>query len=746
MIVYRNLLLAIGLSQVVASSALCQTQSPSTAIRPSSQQYDAFSRSIRLSAMKRSTTTPPDDDLESAARKRSPASAGNITNSFGRPIQLSRFGPPSVLSQPSVMQPDVSEQELGSVGSQPVTDPPIGSQPTIEQANGVRPIFAPPGYMPPRIAQPITNQRLYSKPQVNRQEASPPIAAQLNPQPAVAKQAVPALAMAPRSMTPPPNITQPTVNPSNIVQAQYSQRAVRRPEASRPIASPPYVAPPFTTQRNVAPRGVDPSIPSQSVAAQHTYPQTNQTAIRQPPADPPMQPPVAVSEARTQLDRPKIIFDPVMAAVDGRGNSVLRPDVQVPQGLTSENLPSLRLAQYHEHQSLPIPPQKKAAAPKQPAPQPSLVEHMDSDYSNYVVAEDETLPPARAPAPDGTEGDFDGPYAELMMQPGCAEPCSPYLNSHPDSEVMACWYGLFANLHGPRAYPAGIGPENVMNAPFFIDTTQPLNNCRIRGDAGKNWEFPDRAEYFWAKTPNGLGPQAELDEGEPDVDYQDISFYIERGTDRFSVGTELPIRSVDPEIRLNTTGFADMNLTTKALLLDGKCWQLTQVFRTFFPTGSAHRGTGNGHFSLEPGIAARYKFSDITYFHGDLSYWFPLGGDLDQAGQILNAGLGISHVLVDTDTYAVIPTLELVSSTVLDGAQTNPGFVPVPPPMPPPNPNPFVTQIDSLSVVNLHPGVRIVCDRDCDCGTKEFGIAGGIALTEDHWFESMIRLEFRWTY
>jgi hypothetical protein len=561
--------------------------------------------------------------------------------------------------------------------------------------------------MQPNVAQSPFAQAQYSQPNAVRQNLSRP----------GVQHPAPFHFFTSRSVMPPSKVLHSTNNQSNVPQMQYSQREMLRPESSNPIVSPPNATQPLATPRDVAPPIVAQRDTLPPVVSRQPLPPTNHPAMGLPPTERPVQATTMIPGAKTQLDRPAIIFRPAIPAVIGRENSLLRPDVRDDQRLKSENLPSLRQAQHHEHRNLQVPPQTRFTPNTQP----------ESDYSNFAVVEDEIPPPAAAD--DSAEYITDEP----PMQPGYPEPCAPQMHS-PASPLAEFWYTLLANLNGPRAVPAGVGPENVMNAPFFIDTTQPLNNCRIRLDAGKNWEFPDRAEYFWAKTPNGLGPQADFNQGEPDVDYQDIRFYIERGSDRFSVGTELPIRSVDPELRLNTTGFADMNLTTKALLLDGKCWQLTQVFRTFFPTGSARRGTGNGHFSLEPGVAARYKWSDITYFHADLSYWFPLGGDLDQAGQILNAGIGVSHVCIDTDTYAVIPTLEIDSATVLDGTQTPPVFNPVP------------IEIDTLSVVTIHPGVRIVCDKGCDCGTKEFGITGGVAVTEDHWYESMIRIEFRWTY
>jgi hypothetical protein len=381
--------------------------------------------------------------------------------------------------------------------------------------------------------------------------------------------------------------------------------------------------------------------------------------------------------------------------------------------------------------------------------------------------DDSLPPPADYVPPDALErplaeypGPYAGPYPDPYAGPGAdcwvpeempyeepmtwVDACKPFLE---------CGYTVLAHMNGPRSCPPGIGVENVMNALFWIDTTQPLNNCRVRGDAAADLEFPDRIEYFWAKTPFGKGPEPPLDPlspdplnpqrltvGEPSVDYQDVSFYIERGGDRFSVGTELPIRAVDPKIRLNSAGFADMKVTTKTVLLDGKEWQLTQIFHTHIPTGSAHRGTGNGHVSLEPGVAWRYKWSDVTYFHGDLTYWFPIAADPDHSGQMFNYGIAISHVWMDGDKWALIPTLELNAWTILDGRQTRPVFVTGPDDV-----NSF-HEIDTLSILNIHPGLRWVCDTAGDCGVREFGISGGVAVTEDHWYEEILRLELRWVF
>jgi hypothetical protein len=225
------------------------------------------------------------------------------------------------------------------------------------------------------------------------------------------------------------------------------------------------------------------------------------------------------------------------------------------------------------------------------------------------------------------------------------------------------------------------------------------------------------------------------------VDYQDLRFYIERGTKQFSVGTEIPIRMLDPEVNDNESGLADMNVTSKTVLLDGRRWQLTQVFRSYFPTGSPTKGLGNGHVSLEPGVAYRYKWSEITYFHGDLKYWFPLGGHPTHSGEVLQYGFGMSHVLHENDYFAIIPTLELVGWSIFDGDQTLlqtelvDGV-----------PTPITDTVDGMNIANLYTGVRIVWDNGNDCGTRECGISTGFAVTEDHWYESILRVELRWSF
>jgi hypothetical protein len=286
-----------------------------------------------------------------------------------------------------------------------------------------------------------------------------------------------------------------------------------------------------------------------------------------------------------------------------------------------------------------------------------------------------------------------------------------------------------------------------MHAISFVDTTQPMQNFRLRFDAAYDYQSPDRAEYFWAQigsrgpAPNPNHPDVNPADPPiaPTVDYQDIRAYMEVGGDKFSVGTDVPIRIVDPDGGYaNTSGLSDINITTKLLFLDGHHWQITNLFRTYIPSGDANRGLGTGHASIEPGFAMRYKYSDYTYFHGDLKYWVPLGGDPEFEGEVLNYGFAMSHVWRETDSYAIMPTIELRGYSFLDGLQTQSHLAMAP--------DPQVVDVDPEGILLVHPGIRWAWDHGTDCGLREVGLFGGFAATSDSLYEELIRLEFRWCW
>ena len=380
-----------------------------------------------------------------------------------------------------------------------------------------------------------------------------------------------------------------------------------------------------------------------------------------------------------QYARPKIIFTPAVPGHNGRGQRILRPRVALVDGAD-------------EFEVMPTP----EALPSEVLNMPPVHESLVADpVLESLVPDAITQPSCTSWSPGPPPGSW----------PGCLPACGKIQCSGDE----------------------GIGPERLAFAPFVVDISQPFNHFRIRFDNAYDHEFPDRSEYLWAKI-GGKGPP----QPERLVDYQDIRFKLELAGSRFSVATEIPLRIMDPINNPNTAGMGDMSLTTKTVLVDNECWQITQLFRSYFNTGAPGHGTGNGHVSLEPGVLARYKVGKRTKLHGDLKYWFPLGADSTHSGGILNYGLAISHLAFDSDNFAMIPTLEFVGWTVLDGEQTLP--------------NGELQPVDGLGIFNLHPGVRFVIDKGGNSNLCEVGISSGIALSSDRWYENLLRLDFRWTF
>ena len=269
----------------------------------------------------------------------------------------------------------------------------------------------------------------------------------------------------------------------------------------------------------------------------------------------------------------------------------------------------------------------------------------------------------------------------------------------------------------------GIGHERLPFALSQIDASQPFNNIRIRSDFQYGWHFPNRAEYLWA------GPSKGPRLPESGLDLQEYSLLMETATDSFSVGTELPLIWLNPTINPNTSGFGDMSVTTKLVLLKGQSLQLTQITRTHMPTGQASSGRGNGHVSMEPGLVARYTRDERTMFHGMFTFLFPIGGDPNFSGEVLEYSFGVARVWYDSDQFAIIPTIESVNWAVLSGAK---GIE--------------QNKISGDYISNLHPGVRFVFDRGGDLGLFEAGFGTGFSLTDNHFYQSLFRFDLRWSY
>lgn len=385
-------------------------------------------------------------------------------------------------------------------------------------------------------------------------------------------------------------------------------------------------------------------------------------------------------------DRPRILFQPAVPSRDPSGLSILKPAVHLDDSIGTEVIPVA---------------------------------------DQYIDVPDATNPwgDGRVPSPVSTNLD------PVWVPSGFGDRFAAFRENR--RKPLVNLYGRVASaMRRQHGRDAGVGIERLPFALFEVDGSQPSNNFRLRFESASDWEFPDRVEYFWSRIGK-KGPDSTFPV-ESSVDYQDIRLSFEVGGERFSATTEIPLHFINPTVVGNTGGMGDMVITTKTVMMDSESLQVTQVLRNQLPTGSSKRGRGNGHTSMEPGVVARYGWSERTQIHNELKLWFPLGGEPGFSGPVLRYGFGYANVLYDSDMFAVIPTFELVAWSILSGQKTTPLGQTV--------------SIDGENIVNLYPGVRLVRDGGGGAGLFELGISGGTSVTERHWYQSVIRLDLRWTF
>jgi hypothetical protein len=274
----------------------------------------------------------------------------------------------------------------------------------------------------------------------------------------------------------------------------------------------------------------------------------------------------------------------------------------------------------------------------------------------------------------------------------------------------------------------GLGRERLAFSLFDIDPAQPFNNFRVRTLIANRMRLPDRAEYFWAKSGSLKGPPR----NESVIDYQEARFRMELGSKKFSATFEVPFRATNPQLNENHAGLGDLQLIAKTVLVDGNQWMLTQYFGTFFPTGHAAAGLGTGHIALEPGMLFRNEFSENTWMHGELKFWFPLGADPQHGGQVLKFATGFNRVWMETDQTAWIPSLELSTYSVLNGLATNALG--------------NRRAIDQDTIFYLTPGLHYAVDKSGDFGLFEIGSSLALAASPERFTDSTWNFEVRWSW
>ncbi len=265
----------------------------------------------------------------------------------------------------------------------------------------------------------------------------------------------------------------------------------------------------------------------------------------------------------------------------------------------------------------------------------------------------------------------------------------------------------------------------IANAAFFVEGTRPVTTTIIRYDAGRDYLFPDRSEFFWARSDGGgKGPK----KIENRLRYDQISMYTEVAAKAASVFTEIPYLSIDPDVNPHAAGFGDMKVGTKVLLFDRDLLQVGFMFKTYLPVGNFTKGLGTGHVSLEPSLLGTLKICPSTYFQSQVSEWIPIAGDPAYAGSILHYHVSLNQVLCKP-----LPDVLLIGTAEFNGYSFQDGLFS----------DPVLGQFQkssSDSYLSAGPGVRLsICDW------LDFGAAAAFAFGH-RGPEQVWRAEFRIRY
>jgi hypothetical protein len=335
-------------------------------------------------------------------------------------------------------------------------------------------------------------------------------------------------------------------------------------------------------------------------------------------------------------------------------------------------------------------------------------------------------------------GGLISPYGGHVGTAGCSNcargmPCVPGRERCPEHEeprnccdrFFACFYDCIC-CPDP-CYEGKWTP--IADAAFYVDAARPQTQTRIRVDPGLGLVLPDRAEFFWARADgNGLGPKTPAPYiGERHVDYVDTFLYTEAATGRVGVFFEMSYRSLDPALVPHAAGFGDMFTGMKTLLLDCELLQLSMQFKTYIPVGSAGKGLGTGHVSLEPSLLLGLRINEDTHLQAQVAEWIPIGGDSNYAGAILHYHFSLNHLLYQiAEQVPLIGTLEFNGWSFQHGAFTAPDF------------GPAFQKAGDASYFSTGPGLRLfICEK------VDFGIGVSFALSEEHWAQSLYRCELR---
>jgi hypothetical protein len=300
----------------------------------------------------------------------------------------------------------------------------------------------------------------------------------------------------------------------------------------------------------------------------------------------------------------------------------------------------------------------------------------------------------------------------------------------------------------------------VANSAFFVDAARPVTQTRWRYDAGLDYTNLDRSEFLMPRfmvAPNALSMGGQVGPANPGApanvpgkgpafiagraNIENLSLYTEGAIANFSVFLEMFYNEFSPSTASNSptfatpsSGFGDLTIGTKSLLLDCELMNLAFQFKTFIPTGNFTKGLGTGHVSLEPSLLGTFKLTQDCYFQWQTSYWIPIAGDQLYESNIWHSHGSFNKVLCKPSTKCqLIGTFEMNEWTVFQGAYTGTNFLiaGIAPP----------AVSATTGIFSAGPGIRLII-----CNYLDIGVGSAFALTGDRWAQQLIRSEFRWRF
>ncbi|MCC9604282.1 hypothetical protein LOC68_00140 [Blastopirellula sp. JC732] len=269
----------------------------------------------------------------------------------------------------------------------------------------------------------------------------------------------------------------------------------------------------------------------------------------------------------------------------------------------------------------------------------------------------------------------------------------------------------------------------------YIDSAFVGSKIRFRFDSAYDNPTPDRAEFFYRASTAATG--SPISPAEPQVDYQEFWTYLELAVaSNVSLFVDAPVRMVNPEIAANTSGFSDLQVGIKGILLESDADMLTGQIRVYTPTGDASRRLGTNHASIEPALLYARRLSDRTMLESEFRVWVPLDSTVVPqghfAGPVLRYGVGVGHDLYQCvspcgcESKKLTAVAEFVGWSILDGLAT----VPATPTMA------TIIDVDGDTIINGKFGLRYT--QSC----HSVYVGYGRAFTGDVWYHDIIRAEY----